>query len=175
MTTLQERLAQANPANAPEKRKEVRGRIPMSLPQQKLSVPDLPGYHLHWMIGKADRLAQAERAGYSFVSQDEVDMNTVGIASGLDDSGHTDLGSRVSHISGVDETGGQPTRLYLMKLPLEYWEEDQAKLGKVNENIAAVMRGERGFQATGEGMDNSNRYAKGDGNKNLFQPKSRRP
>ncbi len=173
MTTDQGNLFGANPAQAPVKQKAERSRIPMSLPQAKLSVPDLPGYHLHWMLGKADRIAQAERAGYSFVSQEEVDMNTVGLANGQDSSGHTDLGSRVSHISGTDEAGGEPMRLYLMKLPLEFWLEDQAKLAKVNENIAAVMRGERGFESP-EG-DNSHRYAKGDGNKNLFQPKHRRP
>jgi hypothetical protein len=172
MTSIKERLEQANPANAAEKRKQGRERIPMSLPQQKLAVPELPGYHLHWMIGRPDRIAQAERAGYTFVTQDEVDMNTTGLADGTDSSGHTDLGSRVSHVSGTDERG-EATRLYLMKLPLEYWEEDQAKLAQVNENIAATIRGERGIQATGEGMDNSHRYAPDGGNKNLFQPKRR--
>jgi hypothetical protein len=172
MNSIQERLAQSNPANAPERQKAGRERIPMSLPQQKLAVPEMSGYHLHWMLGKADRIAQAERAGYTFVTKDEVDKNTMDLAGG-DESGHNDLGSRVSHISGTDEAGGQPMRLYLMKLPLEFWLEDQAKFGKVNENIAAVMRGERGLQAPGE--DNSNRYVPtGDGNKNLFQPKRNR-
>jgi hypothetical protein len=175
MTSIQERFANANPANAAEKRKSSRDRVPMSLPQQKLSVPDIPGYHLHWMIGRADRLAQAERAGYTFVNQDEVDMNTVGLADGGNASGHSDLGSRVSHVSGTDEAGGQPVRLYLMKLPIEFWYEDQAKLAGVNENIAGVLRGDKGLQATGEGMDNSNRYVPKDaGNKNLFQPKRNR-
>jgi len=174
-TSIKERLEQSNPANAPAKQKSERARIPMSLPQLKLSVPELPGYHLHWMLGKADRLARAEKGGYTFVGQDEVDVNTVGLADGSDTSGHTDLGSRVSHISGTDEAGGQPVRLYLMKIPLEFWLEDQEKLSAVNENIAAVLRGDTGIQATGERMDNTNRYVpKDSGNRNLFQPKRNR-
>ena len=171
MTVLQDRLAKPiNPANPVEKRVDGRERVPMSLPHQKLSAPELPGYHLHWMMGRPDRLAQAQKAGYTFVDQDEVDMNTTGLADGAETSGHTDLGTRVSQITGIDETGGQPTRLYLMKIPLEWWEEDQGKLAEVNEGIAAVIRGERGFQAP-QG-DNSNRYIPKDaGNKFLFRPK----
>lgn len=172
MTTIQERLSQANPAKTPSKTKEGRGRIPMSLPQQKLAVPEIPGYHCHWMLGKHDRIAQALRAGYSFVDRGEVDMNTFGLADGADSDGSTDMGSRISHISGVTEQGNEAQRLYLMKLPQELWEADQTVLAERNEGIAAILRGDKGFQSP-EG-DNSNRYVPKDaGNRHLFQPKRR--
>ena len=35
--------------------------------REKLWAPEIPGYHLHWMMGTPERLAQAEAAGYVFV------------------------------------------------------------------------------------------------------------
>lgn len=175
MSTIQERLASANPANAPARTKPDRERIPMSVPQQKLAVPEIPGYHLHWMKGTPDRLAQAQRAGYTFVGQDEVDLNTWGLADGPESDGHTDLGSRVSHISGLTDDGKEAGRLYLMKLPLEFWEADQAAIAARNEQVAATLRGDRGFvEGAGADMDIRNRYVPKDAeNKNLFHPKRR--
>ena len=161
---------QTNPANAPEKRLPERTRIPMSLPVQKLAAPEIPGYHTHWMRGDSQRIAQALRAGYDWVSPDEIDLNTFGIASGEEDSGQTDLGSRVSHFSGMDEKGSVQ-RLYLMKLPLELWEQDQKALGEKQESIAAQIRGDKGF--TEAGLDASNRYSRGEQKSNMFQPKRR--
>lgn len=172
-TGLPSPTAAANPANAPEKTLPERERIPMSLPIQKLAVPEIPGYHLHWMRGEPQRLNAALRAGYAFVEQDEVDLNTFGIAQGEEDSGHTDLGSRVSWVSGRNEDGGAE-RLYLMKLPQKYREQDLAAHGQRQEVIAGQLRGDKGFSEAGG--DNSNRYAgKQSGeNKHIFLPKSRR-
>lgn len=162
-----------NPANAPDKQKPGRDRIPMSLPQQKLAVPEIPGYHCHWMRGDAARLHQAMRAGYAFVDQDEVDLNTFGLGDGPESSGHTDLGSRVSLVSGKGENGGVE-RLYLMKLPLELWEQDQAAMAVRQEQIAGQLRGDRGFSQAG--LDTDHRYAgrQSSENRNLFIPKNRR-
>ena len=57
-----------------------RQRIPMSLPMQKLAVPELEGYHLHWMLGTTTRINQALRAGYEFVDPSEVDVVNTGLA-----------------------------------------------------------------------------------------------
>lgn len=161
-----------NPANVAESRLPGRDRIPMSLPQQKLATPEIPGFHLHWMRGDPQRIAAALRAGYAFVEQDEVDLNTIGLGEGDNASGHQDLGSRVSFISGKAEDGGVE-RLYLMKLPQEYWEQDQAAAGRRQEGIAATLRGDKGLSAPGE--DNSNRYAgkESSENRNIFLPKRR--
>ena len=65
--------AAQNPANSFEKSSVDRTRVPMSTAQQKLSVPEIPGFHLHWMMGSPSRIAQAMKAGYTFVDPDEVD------------------------------------------------------------------------------------------------------
>lgn len=167
-------LPQSNPANAPEKQLPERSRIPMSLPVQRLAVPEIPGLHCHWMKGDAQRIQQALRAGYRFIEQDEVDLNTFGVADGADDSGHKDLGSRVSIVAGTDETGGAQ-RLYLMGLPQELWDSDQAVMAERQEAIAAQLRGDKGFAEAG--LDASNRYVspQSDGNRNIFLPNKRRP
>ena len=133
----------ANPANTAGTKLSGKGRIPMSVPQQKLSAPDIPGYHTHWMLGTPARIAQAQKAGYTFVENDETDVNNFDLGGNAEDSGNTDLGSRVSLVAGGD-TGqdGEAVRLYLIKLPLEFWEADQAKLADLNEQKAASLRGD---------------------------------
>lgn len=156
--------------------KSERTRIPMSLPQQKLSVPDIPGYHLHWMNGNPARIQAALQAGYEFVDQDEVTVNNLGLADDAGSSGSTDMGSRVSVLagSGVDTTG-QAERLYLMKIKQEWWEEDQRVLEDRNEQIATTLRG--GSDVGGNPNGSENRYIPEAHRKNvaeLFTRKSRR-
>lgn len=131
-----------NPANAPAKAAPERERVPMSLPLQKLAVPELPGYHLHWMLGTSQRIGQALRAGYEFVDPSEVDVINHGLADDASRSGNTDMGSRVSISAGADlGEDNQTQRLYLMKIKEEWWQEDQRKLEERNEQIAATIRG----------------------------------
>ena len=166
----------SNPANAVEKAVPERTRIPMSLPQQKLAVPDIPGYHLHWMLGTPSRIAQAQRAGYEFVDEGEVDVANTGLADSATRSGNTDMGSRVSVVAGGDMgQDGQEQRLYLMKIRLEWWEADQKVLEDRNEQIAASIRGGQDLAANPDG--NENRYipdAHKKGVAELFTRKTRR-
>ena len=144
----------SNPANSP---KQVsRTRIPMSSPQQKLSVPDIPGFHLHWMLGGAARISQALAGGYEFVDPSEVDLGTRGIADNASAEGSTDLGSRVSVSagSGLGEDGA-PERLYLMKIKQEWWTADQLALEDRNEQIAATLRGGRTVGGDPSGSDHN--------------------
>lgn len=145
MTTLAERAAEAkakmersNPAQAPGPSPAERKRIPMSVPVQKLWAPEIPGYHSHWMLGTPERLAQAEAAGYAYVDEQEIDINDVRL--GGDIKGHTDMGSRVSKVAGGgDMTGGQPTRLYLMKQRLEWFEEDRKLIDQRNDMVVDAL------------------------------------
>lgn len=132
-----------NPANHPGRASGERKRIPMSVPVQKLSVPDIPGFHLHWMRGDEARIRQAQRAGYDFVRPEEVEINSVGIGESTAISGNSDLGDRVSVTSG-DDIGfaGQPGRLILMKIRLDWWNEDRKELEDRNEQVAASLRGD---------------------------------
>ncbi len=131
-----------NPAEPAPKRLERADRIPMSVPHQRLAVPEIPGYHLHWMLGTGERIAQARRAGYEFVTPEEVQLHTSGLADSPNTNGSTDMGSQVSVIAGGRHSeGGQPVRLILMKLPLQFWDEDQKTLEKRSDDLVAALRG----------------------------------
>lgn len=161
-----------NPANEQRSRSAVeRTRVPMSLPIQKLQVPEIPGWHLHWIMGTPSRLAQAQRAGYEFVEDTEVDLNRYGVADSPTSSGNTDMGSHVSVLAGSDTADGQAARLYLMKLREELWLQDQATLEARNEQTAVALRGPLGLQDPSG--DNSHRYVPKDANRNILFPKRR--
>lgn len=154
-----------NPANEPAKSMNARSRVSMSIPLQKLQVPEQKGFHLHWMRGDKGRLEQALRGGYQFVDADEVELNRTGLGNSGLDSGNEDMGSRVSIVSGMDGN-----RLYLMKLPQEFWDSDVEKLAERQEQIAAQLRGESGY-ADPSG-DNSHRYSHGE-QKTALKPQVR--
>jgi hypothetical protein len=160
-----------NPANAEGERTE-RTRIPMSVPRQKLSVPDIPGWHLHWMLGTPERLAQAKQAGYVFVDSEEVEVTNTSIADGSEVHGSTDLGSRVTLVAGGDmESNGQPVRLVLMKLRQEWWEADQRKLEEKSDQLAQQLRS--GSINAGSDPDAAQRYVdRNRTSRNMFQRRS---
>lgn len=147
-------LKNLNPANrtAGAERK----RIPMSVPVQRLSVPDIPGYHLHWFKGTPDRLDRALQGGYEFVDEAETSVSDVGLGGTSTRTGNTDMGSRVSVVGG-SEVGndGQPVRLVLMKIRQEWYEEDQKLVEQRNDAVVNSVLG--GRQESG-GHDASNRY-----------------
>lgn len=154
-----------------------RQRIPMSLPRQRLSVPDIPGYHLHWMSGTKQRIAAALAAGYEFVDPSEADVAEASIGSQVDTTGSTDLGSRVSVSAGADiGPDGTEVRLYLMKIRQEFWDQDQSVLAERNEQIAASIRGgQNPNEANPHGSEN--RYVPEASRRvmaDLFTPKRRR-
>jgi hypothetical protein len=161
-------MSKTNPAEPPAKADPARKRIPMSLPHRRLAVPALPGYVLRWIRGDRDRLLRAQQAGYSFVERDEIEVGSPGIADNPLSDGNTDMGSRVSRSAGDSSEG---LRLYLMKLPQEYWDEDQKEVDAQQEQIIDQLRG-AGIPATDPDMDNTNRYYK-PGNRNIFQPHKR--
>lgn len=132
----------ANPATPAGKDTAERKRIPMSVPVQRLSAPDVPGYHLHWFNGTPERLQRALDGGYEFVDEREMKINNVSLGGDTTRSGNTDMGSRVSVVSG-EQIGkdGQPTRLILMKIKQEWYEEDQKLVEQRNELVAASLRG----------------------------------
>lgn len=132
--------SQVNPANAPQTAVPTRTRVPMSVPQQRLEVPEIPGFHLHWFLGR--NVPRALRAGYVYVEDDEVQTNNLRVGDDAAQSGNTDMGSRVSQFAGgIEEGSTEPQRLYLMKLPQELRDEDVLAIEASNEKIAAALRG----------------------------------
>jgi hypothetical protein len=128
-------------ANAPQRQITEATRVPMNLPNLKLAVPEVPGYYLYWHLGK--NVKAALRAGYTHVEDDELDVVQHGVANSAAESGSSDMGSRISILAGgsVADDDPEPARLYLMKLPMEWHEQDTEALGKKNEAIAAALRG----------------------------------
>lgn len=166
-----------NPANAPAKRVTEASRIPLSVPQLKLEVPDIPGYHLHWFLG--ENVERAQRAGYEFVQDDEVDVVNRNVADDAANSGSTDMGTRISTFAGgLVEGTAEPQRLYLMKLRQEWRDADVKKLEEVNERIAQALRGGEdagggtGTAPTQTAADRQRRYMKA--GQDLFYPKTRK-
>lgn len=151
-------IKEINPANRSATNAE-RKRIPMSVPVQKLEAPDIPGYHLHWFQGTPERLQRALDGGYEFVDEREMQINNVSLGGDSTKSGNTDMGSRVSVVSG-HEVGkdGQPTRLILMKIKLEWYEEDQKLVDQRNARVAdSLTSGAIGAEKDRAG-DSQHRY-----------------
>ena len=138
-----------NPANDPkvELQRKRPPRVPMSTARRRLEVADMPGWHLHWF--KEDNVPAALQAYYEPVKRGEVALNQLGVANGIADDGNTDLGTNVSIVAGKNEDGS-PVRLILMKIPEQYFREDQDDLRKRNGAIMEAIFGEEGAQV-GEG------------------------
>ena len=160
-----------SPANGKERVTD-KTRIPMASGQQKLSVPDIPGYHLHWMMGTPDRLQQALQGGYEFVEESETRQINLQIGGDAKKSGNSDMGTRVSSLAGSEiGTDGQPVRLYLMKIKQEWHEEDlRIQAGKSNHVREALLKGQIGAEQDTDN-DNAHRYVGQQTNRNMFQPK----
>ena len=154
-----------NPANSPAQVKETvvatRKRIPMSIPKAKLAVPEIEGYHLHWINDYAGRVAQAVQGGYDFVTEEEAMVNSFSLGTASDLNGNTDMGTRVSVVVGKNEDGSA-LRAYLMKIRNEWFREDQA-VGqeRVDAVDQQIRRGQVGADKEGAN-DRAQRYVKTD-------------
>lgn len=148
-----------NPAN--EKLKLPKGYRPMSVGQRRLEVPPITGYHLHWFRGNPGNINRAIQAGYEYVDTDEVSLNDFDLAGDGTSITGSDMGTRVSVISGDDVgNNGQPGRLYLMKCPQELYEYAQSLLGDQVEASAEALRGGKVGANKETGADAGNRYLK---------------
>ena len=137
-----------------------RKRVPVSNGRRKLEVPEIPGFSLYWFLEQ--NVQSALEGGYQFVDPQETVLNQHGFANSLDDSGNTDLGSRVS----IATTGGEgASRLYLMKIRLEWFQEDQLSIHNVNKRILEtifrdefIFDPEQGQGAAPQGRRDPNTY-----------------
>lgn len=137
-----------NPANAPQVKTPVeRKRIPMSVPQLRLQVPEIPGYHQHWFL--ENRIPRALQGGYEFVDPAETDLNQLGVGADGASQPNADMGSQVRIVGGIGQDG-RPEYLVLMKIKEEWWQEDQKALDKVNMNIIDSLRRRKIAKVDGE-------------------------
>jgi hypothetical protein len=155
----------ANPANEKEKSILPPGYVPMSQGAQTLAVPQRDGWHRRWFRSDPGRIARAQRAGYTFVDADEVSLVNGDLGGDASTSGNSDMGTRVSVISGDEaDSTGQPSRMYLMECPEELYEYSRSILADRNEGIAEALRGGKiGAGHDGETRkDQETRYITGD-------------
>jgi hypothetical protein len=141
MANASEILTPNNPANKTvEPKGNRKHRVPMSVPMRKLEVPEIPGFHLHWI--KESNIPRAIQACYEFVEFNEVPVNQRNVGTDTEISGNTDLGSHVSISAGIG-ADGRPERLVLMKLPEDLWVEDRAAIdGRHASIMSGIFRGE---------------------------------
>ena len=135
----------ANHEEAPEQEFQ---RVPFGSATMQLNATEIPGYHLHWINdwhpSMANRIQQAQRAGYKFVSQQEVDTALL-LGAPTADLG----GERVSRLVGT-KPNGEPLTAYLMKIPTEWWLEHQkAGWDHADKVDAAIRRGASGAKVEG--------------------------
>jgi len=165
-----------NPANV-KPQMSVKNIIPMTSTTLRLEAPARDGYHRHWFRGTGERIARAQQAGYTFVDAADVKVNNFDLGGDASNSGNTDMGSRVSVISGDDSDGaGQPGRLYLMECPSEFYEHAQTILAARNESVAEALRGGKiGAENDSNQKDTNARYIPaGTQIPDLFNPNKRR-
>lgn len=110
-----------------------RGR-PMSIPMQKMEVPENPGFHRHWLNDVGGRIQQALESGYTYVEKVNVELNEVGVTPG-----NTDLGSKVSMYVGTDEQG-KPLKAYLMEIKQEWYDEDQEIIAQQANRVDEALK-----------------------------------
>ena len=92
-------------------------------------------YHYHIFNDEPGRIDQAIAVGYEFCSNEEVGGTATNVVSR-----NTDIGDKVRFLVGTD-TEGKALYAYLMKIKLEFYEEDQAALQARNDLIDEAIRG----------------------------------
>jgi hypothetical protein len=117
----------------------------MTIARQKLQTKDLPGYRQFWF--REENIPAAQAAYYTFVKRGELELN----ASSTGHDPNTDLGTNVSMIAGQDG-GGNPVRLVLMKIKIEYFREDQRALEEKNARIMQAIFGDEAAVGPGGGI-----------------------
>lgn len=153
---------------------------PMTTASSKLQIADKPGWRRYWFADRPGRLEQAQQAGYRFVDSQEVVVPNQDLGGDATISGNTDMGTRVSVVSGDSATrSDQPERLYLMEIRQDHYEYSQKFLAAENEKVAAALRGGMiGKEQDETGSDTKARYqgnAKTQGKiPDLFIPKTSR-
>ena len=152
-----------------------KGYKPLTGSTLRLEVPEKLGWHRHWFRGTPARLQRAAQAGYRFVDHEDVDVNNFDLAGDSKGSGSTDMGTRVSVVSGDGaEANNQPSRMYLMECSDEIFAYAQSILQQQVDSTADALRGGSiGSREAGESSEDSEkRYTTKTGKNTLFNRKS---
>lgn len=106
-----------------------------------------PAYHAHWMNDVPGRIETAIDNGYEFVTYGEI--KSVGV--------NYDLTDKVKRLVGKTESG-EPMYAYLMKIHMDWYEEDQKSIqGRIDQIDQSIKSGRNsddpsGFYTPREGI-----------------------
>lgn len=104
-------------------------RRPFGVPVSRLGVSqDIEGFHLRWVNDEPGRLHAAQESGYSFVEPEEVGRES------------KDGDSRVKELVGVQRNEKDPMYAYLMKIPMEWYLEDQEHRNTAQDKFDEAIR-----------------------------------
>lgn len=119
-----------------------RERTPLGAPRPKMGAKPIPGHQQRWVNDDGTRLMDAQNAGYEYVTDER--------------------GRKISRPVGSGENG-KPMTAHLMKIPDEFYEEDQAakqaELDKIDNSIkrggikGADQQDANGFYVPNEGIN----------------------
>lgn len=116
---------------------ETRKRVPFSANRKRLQIDEkFEGFATRWFNDQDDRLARAEAAGYRYVDRKEVR----GVGEADITNGNTDLNSKVSRVVGRTQQN-TPIRAFLMKIRLEFKQEDDRAKEAKNALVDEAIRG----------------------------------
>jgi len=119
----------AGKVGRPRKEERVK-RQPFGAHRSNLQVEDeIKGYQLYWFNDADGRPARAERAGYVYVTPEEVPLFT---------AGRQGVGSEVSEV--VTRGNKEPMRAVLMKIKDDWYKEDQLSKEALNAQVDEALR-----------------------------------
>lgn len=134
----------------------VKTRQPFGGFTKKLDIKSkIPGYVLYWINDDPGRIPSCLNAGFEFVSPKEIPLDYGNVTmDGMRQN--LDEGDRVSRPTKSVDAAGQPVKMYLMKLPQEFYEQDQAAKAARQAQIDNAIKG-GGVRAPGQEMDKTYR------------------
>ena len=115
-------------------------RIPLGLPETALEIPEIPGYVTYWFLDTPGRIQRALRAGWEFLTREEVQLHQKGVSNDVFEDGNSDLGNRVS-LYGASGDNGKAQMLYAMKIKEEWYKHDEDRKMSQVANVADAIRG----------------------------------
>lgn len=119
------------------------------IPGQRLALPQRPGYKRYWFIDKPGRIELAKANGWAHIEDKQ--------------------GAPKKIVTGSGRDGGAEYS-YAMELPLEFWEEDQARVHQqAQERVGAIKK--RPFRSASGQSDKSDqgKYYSPDEDKPVLQ------
>lgn len=128
-----------------------KNRVPPGIPSMSLDYPRREGYARRVVCDRHGRLDKFLAGGWSFVQQDALEESPTGALKVTTREG---LDSRVSQVVGSHKDH-RPMTGYLMEIPDELYDEDQAvKMEHIDALEAGLRQGTDADGSAGPGRDN---------------------